>query len=454
MNKDKVAAMLSNLDDDLMEKEIDVIMGEVECNMESIRKKARRKLEKHNRKAGLRKRLPYAAAVCLCFVCINTVYADEISQAVKSFFNKTPVYSTVVDGKAYYLKSSLVLDDNLTIDSIMVCEGKLEMECTSKLSPDVLGPMKIIPKDVPDVQYIIHDLGVKGVYSQDADNEFFMSFANEKEKNYNIKPFKAFDLLVGDKTYSISLDEAKSLDDTQKLEVGQAASNQVELVTVGANRIENNGKQTVQLIASFQDADMKLTAFGQPVASPVKTVLENRGKDGVVGSGTSYETEEIYATDESGAKHSLAVPADAHARPITSFETDAVKDSRLVINLPALLAGYEKSVANVRINIPAAGETILDQEVDLLAQKAVVKSIKRLSPTTAELTFLLNTGPDKCVSINRFAMFSDDIRKISAEFSGDQAIVTLEFDKDIHVFDLEISWPIFVVNGNWTINLH
>ncbi len=181
MNEDKMITMLRNIDDDLIEKEIDVLMDGVECDMESINRKAHQKLDKYNRKAKLRKRLPYAAAVFLCLICINTAYADEISQAVKSFFNKTPVYSTMVDGKAYYLKSSLVLDDNLTIDSIIVSEGKIEMECTSKLNGGVLQAMIIIPKDVPDAQYIPDGVGVIGVYSEGGTNKYFLGFVNGKD---------------------------------------------------------------------------------------------------------------------------------------------------------------------------------------------------------------------------------------------------------------------------------
>jgi len=50
-------------------------------------------------------------------------------------------------------------------------------------------------------------------------------------------------------------------------------------------------------------------------------------------------------------------------------------------------------------------------------------------------------------------MLSKDIRKISAGINGDQATATLEFDKGVDAFDLDISWPMFVVNGNWTINM-
>ncbi len=161
--------------------------------MESIRRKAHRKLKKHNRKAKFRKRLPYAAAVLACFVCINTAYADEISTAIKSFLNKTPpIYSTMVDGAAYYLEDRLALDDNFVIESLIVSKGRLDMEYTSSLSTDVLETMKIIPKDDPSTEYVMAGLSKNG-------DKYVFSFANGKEKNYNIKPFKAFDLVVGDK---------------------------------------------------------------------------------------------------------------------------------------------------------------------------------------------------------------------------------------------------------------
>jgi len=89
MNEDKIIWMLSRLEDDRAEKEIDKLLEGVDFNMESIKRKAVQKLVRHNKKSRLRKRLTYAAAVCACFVCLNVAYADEISQTIKSFFNKT-----------------------------------------------------------------------------------------------------------------------------------------------------------------------------------------------------------------------------------------------------------------------------------------------------------------------------------------------------------------------------
>lgn len=44
MNEDKLMQLLSNLDDDLVEKEIDKLLEGVEIDMESINKKAHDKL--------------------------------------------------------------------------------------------------------------------------------------------------------------------------------------------------------------------------------------------------------------------------------------------------------------------------------------------------------------------------------------------------------------------------
>jgi hypothetical protein len=445
MNEDKMIAMLSNLDDDLVDNEIDKLMDGVECDMESVKRKAHQKLEKHNRKMKVRKRLPYVAAVLACFICINVTYADEISTAIKSFLNKTPIYSTMVDGTAYYLEDSLVLDDNLTIESIIVSKGKLDMEYTSNLPTEVLEDMKIVSKDDPDTQYVMAGFSKNG-------DKYVFSFANGKEKNYNIKPFKAFNLVVGDKTYSVTLDQANKLDSTQKLSTSEE-SNYIDIVDVGANSIEKNGKKAVQLIASFQDVNMKLSAFGQPVTPMVKTTVENLGKDGIVSHSNTSKLEDLYATDESGTKYKLKVPADVNAYPVTTFETGTAKDSKLTINVPALLATYEKTVDSIRFSIPKDDEKILNHDVDLFAQKAVVKSIKRLSPTSAKLVFQLNTGTEKNVSIRSFQVYSKNIKKISSEFNGDTAIMTLEFDKGVDVADLDISWPVFVMNGNWMINI-
>ncbi|MEN6351182.1 MAG: hypothetical protein ABFD08_17535 [Syntrophomonas sp.] len=448
MNEDKLLILLSSLDDDLEEQEIEKIMEGVDCNMESVREKALQKLGKHNKKANLKRRLSYVAAVCVCFIGFNAVvYADEISETIKTFFNKTPVYSTMVDGSAYYLPERLVLDDDMAIDSFMVSEGRMEMEFTSRLSEEVLCDMKIVPQNDPDALYVM------GGYSEEGDNKYSFLLMNGKEKDDSIKPFNKFDMIVGDKTYSVALEKAQSLDGTQKLSESEPAANQTGLVSIGANSIEKDGQQAVQLIASFKNKDMKLNAFGEPVDKTFESTVENRGKDGIVSHSSGARTEAIYATDEKGIKHKLEKPLDAKAFPVTTFMTGAAQGSKLSIQLPALTATYPKKVDSLSINIPGQGEETLNREFDLIAQKAVLKSVTRLSPTTAKLVFQLNTGAEKNVKIRSFNMYSQGVKKISSEFSGDTAVTTLEFQNNINTANLDISWPEFVMNGNWTINL-
>ncbi|NLW91783.1 MAG: hypothetical protein GXY34_09315 [Syntrophomonadaceae bacterium] len=196
-----------------------------------------------------------------------------------------------------------------------------------------------------------------------------------------------------------------------------------------------------------------LDAFGKPQELQATKNFENLGKDGMVTAGGPAPPEPIYATDQAGTKYQLTKPDNAKAWPITTFDIDASKDSKLTVKLPGLMATYKKVADRFTVNIPKDGEKVLSQEVDLFAQKAVVKNIKRLSPTSAELTFALNTGADKNVKITCFHLDGPDIKKYSANFDGDTAVVTIEFFKEADAYDIDISWPSFVMNGNWTINL-
>lgn len=448
MSEDKFIWMLNQLDDDRAEKEIDKLMEGVDFDMESIKRKAVHKLARHNKKSNLRRRLTYAAAVCACFVCLNAVYADEISQTIKSFFNKTPVYSTMVDGKAYYLPENLKLDEQTTINSFMVSADRMEMKLTSDLSPEVICSLKMVPKNDSSIEY------TTGGYSGDGEKKYSLFLMNEKEKIDNkFKPAKEFNLLLGDKTYSISLEEAKSLDGTQKLTESAPGSNRIDLVTVGVNSIEKDGKRAVQLIASFKDKDMKLHAFGKPSEDTVKRTVEDMGKDGITSTGTGFKFGDIYATDEKDNKYKLEKPEGVRAMPVTTFVTGAAKDTKLAVNVPALVAAYEKKVGSVKISIPKNGEDSPKREVDLLAQKAIVKSVTRLSPTSARLVFQLNTGVEKFVKVRSFNVYSEGIKKVDSEFNGDTATLTLEFKNNIDEATLDISWPEFEMDGNWTIDL-
>ncbi|TCO77380.1 hypothetical protein [Marinisporobacter balticus] len=445
MNEDKLIELLSNFDDDLVEKEIDKLLEGVEIDMDSINKKANKKLNDHNEKGKGRKRFPYVAAACVCLLCITTAYADDISGVIKSFFNKTPVYSTIVDGDAYYLKESYPLNKDIQIKNAMVSEGKLEMEVTTSLNLK-LEDIKITPKNDPNKVYCV------GGYSGE-ENEYFLSFMNKTEKNYNIKPFKDFNIYIAGDTYDVSLEEAKSLDVEDKIYTGDATENNIEGVNMGAQKLYKNGKVNIQLIAAFDDKDLKLTSLGKPTETKVVSTTENRGKEGIMGSSTSSKAEDLYVFDESNDEYKLEIPKDAKGRPVTTFETNAPKDKNLTLKLPAIIAGYEKTMDSFELNIPKEGEVTLNKEIDFNIQKAVVKNIKRVSPTSAQVELELNTDGDENINIRSFDFYSADMGKIVAEFDGDKGIVNLEFDKNIDTTNIEISYPDFVMNGNWIIDM-
>jgi len=383
----------------------------------------------------------YVAAVLLLFVSINTVYADNISQTLRSLFGMTPVYTTTVEGKAYYLKNPVSLDKNLTIESFMVADGVMEMQFETDLGTQLFKHMKVVAKDGSSAQYYI------GGVVEDPKKHYLFFFTNETK---DIKPASTFDLIIGGKTYSVALAEAKNLD-TSGISPANAA-NKINLVSVGAASTDKNGKQVVQFIATFTDKALKLTALGDPVD---KTVIANyeQKENGLIYRLTEDKTQPLYATDKSGAKYKLTAQSDAKAQAITIFETDASPGRPLTVKVPALLATYEKALGITKVSLPKNGEKALNQAVDLVAQKAVLKSAKRTSPTSAVLTFQLNTGADKNIAIRSFDISSGSIKNYNAEFSGNKAVVTMQINPGTDVLELGIARPAFVMNGGWTIDL-
>ncbi|MCY6484831.1 hypothetical protein OW763_10810 [Clostridium aestuarii] len=448
MNEDRLNELLNNCDDDLIEKEIDKLLEGVEINMDSIKKKAYQKLNNSNKKVRRKKRLPYiAAAVCICSLSLTSAYAEDISQAIKSFMNKTPVYSTMVDGDAYCLNEKYELNKDITINSVMSSKGKLEMKLTTNLSKDELKDINIISKNNSDTVYS------PGGYSE-GENEYFFSFMNETKNNYDIKAFKDFKLVIAGKSYDVSLEKAKSLDLNKKIYTAEAKVNNIKGVNVGVTKTvdKNNNKFYLQLITSFEDKDLKLNTLGKPIARKVECMLEN-GKNGISSSSTSSKPEDIYVFDEMNNKYKLSIPENSKGRPVTTFETKAPKNKNLVVKLPALVACYEKTIDTFSLDIPSKGEKILNKKIDFNIQKAVLKKITRVSSTSAKVEFELNTDGDKNIDIRSFDFYSRDVKKINAEFNGDKAVINLEFDKNIDNANIEISYPEFTINGDWVINM-
>lgn len=451
MNEDKIMQLLSNLDDDLVEKEIDKLLDGVEIDMESINKKAHNKLNNEinneHKKVRIRKKRFYILVACLIILSVTSLYAKDISKAVLSFFNKTPVYDTIVDGEAYYLKDNLKLDEHLTIESLMVSEGNLEMELISDLSLDEFGNIYIMSKDNPDVVYSV------GGFSYE-DNGYYFSFMNEKEENYHIVPFKDFTFVAAGKTYEVALDTAVSFDiESQIYTANEAQSSEIG-VNMGAKLFEKDGKLMVQIITSFEDERLQLAKIGKPQKADAYVEYENLGEKGTRSSSTGLIVDTLYVQDESGENYSLDIPKDAKGRPVTMFETNAPKGKELTLKVPSIVACYPEEIEKLKVSIPKEGEVSINQEIDFGIQKAKVKSIKRLSPTSASIEFELNTALNDKIHLRSLSFYSTDIKKAETKFDANKAIMTLEFDEEIDAVNISVSYPDFVIDGDWMINMN
>ncbi|AFS79054.1 hypothetical protein Curi_c20500 [Gottschalkia acidurici 9a] len=445
MKEEKLIELLNSFDDDLIDQEIDKLLEGTEVDMKSIKEKAYKKL--NGNKKIKKEKLPYIAAACIGILSISTVYASEISEALKSFLNKTPIYSTIVDGDGYYLKESYKLDDKIKLESVMVSDRVLEMELSGLNESELdMEAISVISKD--DTNTVYHPVG----YSIEKGKHFF-SFANKTEKNYNIKPFKDFKLIIGEKSYDISLEKANKLNLSGKIYTDNSGKNGMKGVNIGAKLVDKNRKTNLQIVTSLEDKDLKLSRFGRPNESKLISEYENLGSKGINSSAKNAETDKIYVFDENNNKYELKVPEDSKGTPVTIFETDAPKDKNLTLKIPSVIAYYEKEFDSFNINIPKEGEIALNKEIDFKMQKVVAKSIKRTSPTSAEIEFDLNTMENKNINIRTFDFYSGDIKKMYSEFEGNKAIMKIEFDKDIDKAKIKLSWPEFEMNGNWEIEM-
>lgn len=455
MNERDVMSILNSMDEDLLDAKIDELLAEKGegVDMEGIKEKAMHKLnERESKKKRVGKRLMLGVAVAAS-LAFTTVYADEISSVLKSFFNKSAVYSTVVDGSAYYLAEEVELNDRLTLTHVSVSKDRLDMtiRANGKLEDGELDHLDIsvVPRQNTEMVYKVGGLGSWG------DNQYSFSFYNEKEKNYHIEPFDAFELTLGGEGYSIMLTEAEAVK-VDEMSIGVSEAKEPEEVPSVAHMagsiIEEDGKRRIRLIAGFEDADLKLSALGVSRSAEYKHSFENDG-EGVVSVGSGPLTNAIMAYDSAGKGYTLSVPEDASSYPITVFDIGTEAETPLTVKLPAIGAHYEKEVASMTLAIPSEGETTSSQTLDFIIQQGVVKSVKRVSEDTAVVELDLNTGGDKSVCITDIGAYSRDVVKAETVVKGNTAVITMTIDPNLEEAAFRFSYPYFEIRGDWSIML-
>lgn len=436
MTEKQIQALMQNLDNDLLAKELDDLMSGVAIDLDSITQKAYTKLNKERLRMKRKKIYFLVAASLVAIACITNVYASDISDFLKSFFNQKEIYSTVVEGEAYYLKSPLQLDKESKLETVIFTKDNLEMSLTfPTLTEDKL----------PDITVAAADgtLYKPGGYGYDNDC-LLLSFWNEAEQNYVFSPTQDFKLLIGEKSYSIHLAEGAPVVGSGEIKPAEHSS--IAWVNIGYQKTDGG----VQILTSFTDKDLKLVNIGEPVQKDVTQMFKN--ENGIIGGGTSSKTNPLLGYDNEHKVYIYERAENAIGSPVSQFESQVPAGKEIELKIPSLIVGYEKDFGSFDVAIPELNQEIsIDQEIDLKLQKIALKSIKRTSATTAEIKFALNTGDAAEVAIREVSLYSSDVQSGDSVWQDDVCTMRLIFDQELKNINIDVSWPRFVVNGNWTL---
>jgi hypothetical protein len=437
MTEKQIQTLMQNLDNDLLAKELDDLTSGLEIDLDSITKKAFTKLNKRRLKMKRKRIYPLVAASLIAVIGISNAYAAEISDFVGSFFNQRAIYSTVVDGSAYYLESPLQLDKESKLENVIFTKDKLEMSLTLTLTED--KPPEISVATANGKIY------KPGGYGYD-NNRLQLSFWNEAGHNYVFSPTKELKLTIGEKSYSIHLAEGAPV--VGSGEIKPAEQTDIGWINVGYKKID----QGVQILTSFTDKDLKLVGIGEPVQKTVTRMFKN--EKGIVTSGTSSMTKPLLGYDKDKNIYTYNRAKNAVGRPVTQFESQAPADKEIELKIPGLLVGYEKDFGNFDVAIPGLNEEKrIDREIDLKLQKIILQSIKRTSATTAELKFALNTGDTAKVAVQEVSLYSKDVQSGDSVWQGDICTMRISFAEKLKNAEFNVSWPRFVVNGDWILRI-
>lgn len=438
MTEKQIHTLMQNLDHDLLDKELDDLMNGMEIDLDSITQKAFTKLKKERSKMKRKRIYPFVAASLIAFVGISNVYAAEISDFVGSFFNQRAIYSTVIDGSAYYLKSPLQLEKESKLENVIFTKDRLEMGLTFPLTEDKLPEISVATAN--------GTLYKPGGYSYDNDH-LLLSFWNEAEQNYSFSPTKELKLMIGEKSYSIHLAEGEPV--VGSGEIKPAEQTNIAWVNVGYKKTDRG----VQILTSFTDKDLKLVNIGEPTQKTVTQTFKN--ENGITTSGTSAMTKPLLGYDQEKNVYTYNQAKNTVGRPITQFEAEASANKEIELKIPSLLVGYERDFGNFDVAIPELNEEKrIDREIDLKLQKIVLQSIKRTSATTAELKFALNTGNTAEVAVREVNLYSKDVQSGDSTWQDDVCTMRISFDEKLQNAKFNVSWPNFVVNGHWTLKIN
>lgn len=445
MDDKKVADLLNSLDDDLINEQIDTMIHDIDIDYSSIRKKAVQKLKGKEVKIMKRKRrIPMAIAACLTILTVSTIFAEEISTFVKSYMDKSIVGSTVVEGDAYTLPETEVLEDGIEVTALYLWRDNLEMECVTKLDLEHLGKIEIRPHNSQQVYEA-------GGYSREGDKYYFR-FDNALEQNSKIEPFKEFTLAIGGKEYPITL-QGSMIEIQEEAEVCVPKGNiEIEGLHLEALVEEKDGEELLYVIPSLDD-NLVLFALGTPKAREFQDEIHFR-EDGIVSSSTPPELKPIsYMNAEGLVKELIALPKlSHHASTVYRMPTDDVIDKVLIDD--AIVMDQEVSQTKV-LSIPANGIVEVNEDVDLTHNKLTIQTVERINDDTIQIKLMLNTGEDQGKKIMSLDCFSENVRDIVSAYNEDEVVMNVNLkEAGQETVDLQFSYPILMMHGEWELELN
>ena len=380
MNETQIRSILLNLDSDLLDQELDILMDKIEIDVDSILTRSQAKLlEKKHEKMKKIKLIPIVAAIVCLMAGTTIVYADDISDFLKSFLGKSTVYSTVVDETTYYLETPVDLDSGGKITSVMFTEKYLTMAIST------------------DANEIAVSVGDGNEYKPQG----YSNGPNGKEFTFFELPLaQSIVVTLDEKEYSIHL--SQSAPAVANGDIISAQPNSVDWINMGYKRTEKG----VQIFTSFADQDLRLVRIGSPVNREVKDTFDNQTNT----SGSQLSSAKpIFGYDKKGNAYEYVYEKNPLAWPVTRFESDAPAMEEITLKIPEVIVGYNKVFEEISVDIPAVNsETHPNLEIDLEFQKMVLQNITRTSANTVKLEFVLNTGDARNVFIYQADMESAD----------------------------------------------
>lgn len=434
MNERELARLMQSLEPDLMDKELREEMKELEIDMESIAKKSRQKLadaqgqpEKKRRRWS--RTIAAAAASLVVVAGVGTVYAEEISDFMKSFLGQNTVYSTVRTGAAYYLDAPVSLGGDYRLEKAIFAENSLRIHVT-------------IPKggERPNTVNVGGKTYEAGGYAIDEDGTLLdLSF-------YDIPPQQQIEVMVDGEGYLVTLSAGDAV--VSGGEILPSEGTAPAFVELGY-RMTDKG---LQILPAFTDPELRLISIGELETPDAQSRFENR-KDDIISSSTGSGAKPLTATGGDGKSYTFTADPNSET-PRVLFTSDLPAGQSATLKVPGLVAGYRENMGTFSTTIPANGQRKeLSQEIDLGLQKMTLDTITRTSDTTAVLAFTLNTGDEESVRIHEADLFSQDVTSANTSWELEAGRCTMEitFDAGLESADFSVGYPYFYIEGNWEL---